>query len=173
VITSLDDLFKPPEQPTEVSVAQTHSKGQPRSKDTSVAQASQSKLIPDQPKIPFAPSKKPISIHTWESPKLYYNIVEDLKKLKANISVMDICIIPQQKEFMLQALGSVEDSMAGNGQQKNLSPTGLLSKTTLNTYIEGRKERPFVLLESEVTPGLQQEQSPTPISFMSQFVYKG
>jgi hypothetical protein len=29
------------------------------------------------------------------------------------------------------------------------------------------------MLVSEVTPGLQQEQSPTPISLMSQFVCKG
>jgi hypothetical protein len=29
------------------------------------------------------------------------------------------------------------------------------------------------MLASEVTPGLQQEQSPTPISLMSRFVYKG
>jgi hypothetical protein len=28
------------------------------------------------------------------------------------------------------------------------------------------------MLASEVTPGLQQEQSPTPISLMSRFVYK-
>jgi hypothetical protein len=29
------------------------------------------------------------------------------------------------------------------------------------------------MLASEVTPGLQQEQSPTPISLMSRFVYNG
>jgi hypothetical protein len=95
VIVPSDDLFEPREQPTEVSVIQTRSKGQPGSKDTDATRASQSKLTPDRPKIPFAPSKNPISIHTQESPKLDYNVVEDLKKLKANISVMDICRIPQ------------------------------------------------------------------------------
>jgi hypothetical protein len=67
-----------------------------------------------------------------------------LKKLKANISVMDICRIPQQKDFMLQALSSVEDPTTDNGQKKNLSPTDLVRKPTVNTYSEGRKERPFV-----------------------------
>jgi hypothetical protein len=57
---------------------------------------------------------------------------------------MDICRIPQQKDSLLQALGSVEDSTARNGQQKNLSPTDPLRNPTINTYTEGRKERPFV-----------------------------
>jgi hypothetical protein len=116
VIASLDDLFESQEQPVEVSVVQTRSKGQPGSKNIDATRASQSKLIPNQPKIPFALGKKPISIHTQESPKLYYNVVKDLKKLKANISVMDKCRIPQQKDFLLQDLGSVEDSTTGKGQ---------------------------------------------------------
>jgi hypothetical protein len=76
VISSSDDLFKPWEQPTEVLVAHTRSKCQPSSKDTSLAQSSQSKLIPNHPKIPSTPDKKPISIHTRESPKLDYNVIE-------------------------------------------------------------------------------------------------
>jgi hypothetical protein len=55
VITSSDDLFESQGQPTEVSVVQTHSKGQPDSKDTDATWASQSKLTPDHPKIPFSP----------------------------------------------------------------------------------------------------------------------
>jgi hypothetical protein len=31
-------------------------------------------------------------------------VVEDLKKLKSNIFVMDLCKIPQQKDLLLQAL---------------------------------------------------------------------
>jgi hypothetical protein len=57
--------------------------------------------------MPFTPGKNPISIHTQDSPKLEYNVVEYLKKLKANISVMDVCRIPQQKDFLLQALNLV------------------------------------------------------------------
>jgi hypothetical protein len=144
VITSSDDLFGYQEQPTKVLVVQTCSKGQPSPKNTDVTQALQSKLTPDCPKIPFSPGEKPISIHTKEFPKLDYNVVEDLKKMKANISVMDICRIPQQKGFLLQALSSVEDPTTGNGQKKDLSSTDLASKPTINTYSEGRKEKPFV-----------------------------
>jgi ribonuclease HI len=94
--------------------------------------------------MPVAPSKQPLSIHTRESPKLDYNVVEDLKKLKANISVMDVCRIPQQKDLLLQALSSVENPATGDGREKNLPPTDLASKPTINTCSEGRKERPFV-----------------------------
>jgi hypothetical protein len=31
-------------------------------------------------------------------------VVEDLKKMKENIYVMDLCRIPQQKDLLLQAL---------------------------------------------------------------------
>jgi hypothetical protein len=33
-----------------------------------------------------------------------YNVVEDLKKMKDNVSIMDMCRIHQQKDFLLQAL---------------------------------------------------------------------
>jgi hypothetical protein len=125
-------------------VVQTRSKGPPGSKDTDATQASKSKLTPDHLKTSFALGKNPISIHTQESPKLDYNVVEDLKKLKANISVMDICRIPQQKEFLLQALNSVENLMAGNGLERNLSSTDLVGKPTVNTCSGDRKENPFV-----------------------------
>jgi len=144
MIASSDDLFKPQEPPGEISAVHTRSKGQPDPKDIDATRVSQSKLTPDHPRTPFAPGKNPISIHTYDSPKLDYNVVEDLKKLKANVSVMDICRIPQQKDLMLQALSSVKNSTTGDGQEKNLPPTGLAIKPTINTYSEGRKERPFV-----------------------------
>jgi hypothetical protein len=109
MIASLDDLFKPQAPPTEISVVQTRSKGQPNPKDINATHASQSKLTPDRLRMPFAPGKNPISIHTHDSPKLDYNVVEDLKKLKANVSIMDICRIPQQKDLLLQALSLVEN----------------------------------------------------------------
>jgi hypothetical protein len=144
IIASSDDLFESREQPTEVSVAQTRSKGQPDSKIVNIAWAPQGKLTLDRPKIPFSPDENPISIHTKEFPKLDYNVVEDLKNLKANVSVMDICRIPQQKDFMLQALSLVEDPTIGNDQKKDLSSTDLVRKPTINTYSKGRKEKPFV-----------------------------
>ena len=76
-------------------------KGQPDPKDTDATHASQSKLTFDHSRMPFSPGKKLISIHTHDSPKLDYNVVEYLKKLKDNVSVMDICIIPQQKDLLL------------------------------------------------------------------------
>jgi hypothetical protein len=45
------------------------------------------------------------------------------------------------------------------------SAQGKSSASSLETVPE--------MLPSEVTPGLRQEQSPTPIILMSQFVYKG
>jgi hypothetical protein len=137
IIASSDDLFKPQAPPSEILVVQTCSKGQPSPRDTDATHASQSKLTPDHPRMPFAPGKKPISIHTHDSPKLDYNVEEDLKKLKANVSVMDICRIPQQKDLLLQALSSVENPTTGDGQEKNMPPTGLASKPTINTYSEG------------------------------------
>ena len=95
LIMRFDDLFESHQPLEKVSVVKTRSKGPPVSKDPPITQTSRSKTTPDRLKAPFTPCKEPISIHTQESPKLEYNVVEDLKNLKANISVMDICRIPQ------------------------------------------------------------------------------
>jgi hypothetical protein len=139
-----ENLFKSWEKPVEVLVIQTRSKGPPSSKYTNNTQALKIKITPDHSKTYFSLSKKHVHIHTQESPKLDYNIVEDLKKLKASISVMDICRIPQQKDFLLQALNSVEKMTAGNGPERNLSPIDLVGKPTVNTCLGDRKENPFV-----------------------------
>jgi hypothetical protein len=94
-----DDLFEVQEPPTEVLAVQTRSRGQPVSNDLTTAQTLGGNPTSNHPKAPFVSRRNPINIHTRESPKLDYNIVEDLKKLKANISVMDMCRIPQQKDF--------------------------------------------------------------------------
>jgi hypothetical protein len=44
----------------------------------------------------------------------------------------------------LQDLRSVEDPTIGNSENKDLSSTYLASNLTINTYSEGRKEKPFV-----------------------------
>jgi uncharacterized Zn-finger protein len=67
-----------------------------------------------------------------------------LKNLRANISVMDICRIPQQKDFLLQALNLVEDPMTSNGQERNLASTDPVNKPIVNTYLEDKKGKPFV-----------------------------
>jgi ribonuclease HI len=144
LIMPSDNLFESQEPPVEVSVVQTRSKGPPVSKDITATQTLRDKTSPDHPKTPFSPSRKPISIHTRESPKLDYNVVEDLKKLRVNISVMDMCRIPQQKDFLLQALNSVEDPTTSNGQERNIASTDPVNKPTMNTCSEDKKGKPFV-----------------------------
>jgi hypothetical protein len=122
----------------------THSKGPPVSKEIVVTQTSKNNTTLDHPKKPFSPSKGPIRIQTRELPKQDYNIVEYLKTLRANISVMDICKIPQKKDFLLQALNSVENLVTGNGREINLASTNLVNKPTVNTYLENKKGNTFV-----------------------------
>jgi hypothetical protein len=123
---------------------QTRSKGPCVSKYPTTTQTSGERSTPDRSKEPFSPRKNPIIIHTQEYPKLEYNVVEDLKKLKANISVMVIFRIPQQKYFLLQALKLVENPMTSNEQQRNLTSTDLVNKPTMNTCLEHNKGKPFV-----------------------------
>jgi hypothetical protein len=101
-----DDLFEVHEPPAEVVVVQMKSRGHLVSNDLTISHTSRGKQMSNHPKESIISQRNPINIHTRESPKIDYNIVEDLKKLKANILVMDMCIIPQQKEFLLQALKS-------------------------------------------------------------------
>jgi hypothetical protein len=153
LIMPFDDLFESQETPAEVSVVQTHSKGPPASKYPITTQMLGERSTPNHLKTPFSPCKNPINIHTRELPKLNYNVVEDSKKLKDNISVMDICRIPQQKDFLRQDLRSVENPMTSNDQQRNLTPIDLGNKLTLNTFSKDKKGRPFVppfLLKFEV-----------------------
>jgi hypothetical protein len=151
-----NDLFEVQEPPTEVLVVQTRSRGQPISSDLTTTQNSGGRKSPDHPKAPFSPRRNPINIHTRESPKLDYNIVEDLKKLKANISIMDMCRIPQQKDSLLQALRSIENPMTIAEQGGNITPTDLRNKPTVNAFSKDKKGKPFVsssLLTFEVFNG--------------------
>jgi hypothetical protein len=59
LIMPSDDLFESQEQPVEVLVIQTCSKGPPSSKDTAATQTSSSKVTSDHPKTPFVLGKKP------------------------------------------------------------------------------------------------------------------
>jgi hypothetical protein len=71
-------------------------------------------------------------------------MVEYLKKLRANISVMDMCRIPQQKDFLLQAMNSVGNPVVTSDLERNMSSTDPVSKPTMNTCSGGRRENPFV-----------------------------
>jgi len=57
---------------------------------------------------------------------------------------MDMCKIPQQKDFLLYALSFVEKSTATSDLEINLSFTNLVSKPTMNTSLGDRRENPFV-----------------------------
>jgi hypothetical protein len=108
-----------------------------------VAHTSRGTQRPDHPKESFVSQINPINIHTQESPKLDYNIVEDLKKLKANILVMDMCRIPQQKDFLLQALKSVETPTTSTNKGENSTFMELRNKPTVKSCSEDKKGKSF------------------------------
>jgi hypothetical protein len=60
--------------------------------------------------------------------------VEDLKKMKANVSIMDMCRIPQQNDFMLQALKSIEPPMKSTNLGEVPSHTDLKNKPSVNSF---------------------------------------
>ena len=45
-----------------------------------------------------------------------YDIVEYIKKVKANISLFEMCNVPQQKEKLLKALETPEEKLPINTQ---------------------------------------------------------
>jgi mannose/fructose/N-acetylgalactosamine-specific phosphotransferase system component IIB len=62
--------------------------------------------------------------------QLEYNVVEDLKKMKANISVMDLCRIPQQKTLLLQELKDEKNQIVNPNQNINKTNLGEAQKST-------------------------------------------
>jgi hypothetical protein len=140
----LDDVFEVQEPPAEVLAVKMRSKGQPVSNDLTIVQSSRGKQTTDHLKEPFVSQKNPTNIHTWESPKLDYNIIEDLKKLKANVSVMDMCRIPQKNNFLLQALKSIEAPITSTDLGEVPSPTDLKNKPNVNAFSIDKKRKPFV-----------------------------
>jgi hypothetical protein len=84
--------------------------------------------VQNQPTIAQAPKITPKSSHlaqptpllssslkflAHETKILEYNVVEYLNKFKANISMMDLCKIPQHKYLLLQA-PEVEEKFMSN-----------------------------------------------------------
>ena len=51
-------------------------------------------------------------------PQMDYDIVEDIKKVRANISLFEICKVPQQKEKLLKALEASEERLPIDNQPK-------------------------------------------------------
>ena len=48
--------------------------------------------------------------------RIEYDILEDIKKVKANISLFEMCNMPQQKEKLLKALEAPEEKLPANTQ---------------------------------------------------------
>ena len=48
--------------------------------------------------------------------KMEYDIVEDIKKVKANISLFEMCNVPQQKEKLLRALEMPKEMLPTDNQ---------------------------------------------------------
>jgi hypothetical protein len=92
----------------------------------------------------FFSQRNPINIHKWESPRLDHNIVEDLKTLKANMSVMDMCRIHQQNDFLLPSLKSIESPITSIELGEVPTPTDPKNKPNVNTCFIGKKGKPFV-----------------------------
>ena len=51
-----------------------------------------------------------------KEPEMGYDIVEDIKKDKANISLFEMCNLPQQKEKLLKALEKLEEEPPSDNQ---------------------------------------------------------
>ena len=51
-----------------------------------------------------------------KSPEMGCGIVEDIKKTKANISLFEMCNVPQQKEKLLKAVEVPEEELPTNNQ---------------------------------------------------------
>ena len=51
-----------------------------------------------------------------KTPEMGYDIVEDIKKAKENISLFEMCNLPQQKEKLLKSLEVPEEELPTNNQ---------------------------------------------------------
>ena len=72
--------------------------------------------------------------------KMDYDIVEDIKRVKANISLFEMCNVPQQKEKLLKALEVSEERLPTNNQpqEEEISEASMGGKPK-------RKNPPFLL----------------------------
>ena len=53
-----------------------------------------------------------------KTPEMGYDIVEDIKKAKVDISLFEMCNVPQQKEKLLKALEVPKEELPTNNQPK-------------------------------------------------------
>ena len=99
----------------------------PRQKDT-LAKPNEEKVTADKP-------------HLIE-PQMDYDIVEDIKKKKANISLFEMCKVPQQKEILLKSLEASDEGLPTDNQpqeEEEIGETGVGGKSK-------SKHPPFLLM---------------------------
>jgi hypothetical protein len=145
--TAENEESEPPEKTTMVlwDVSHTSSFEVPIEEEEcpkilAVQTRSKTPILQNQPTIAQAPKKTPkysslaqptpplssgLKFQAHKTTKLEYNVVEDLKKLKANISVMDLCRIPQQKDLLLQALDEDDNLMTNPSPHSSLGTGNL------------------------------------------------
>jgi len=80
-------------------------------------------------------------LQTQEVPKLEYNVVEDLKRMKANVFFMDLCKIPQQKELLLKALKEHEKPMVEPNPNVGKTTFGETRKSNIKSATTDGKSR--------------------------------
>jgi len=56
--------------------------------------------------------------------QIEYDLVEDLKKIKANVPLFEMCKVPQQKEKLLKALETSEEKLPANNQPRDEEEIG-------------------------------------------------
>jgi hypothetical protein len=112
--------------------------------DPIIFQSLRGKQIASHSKASFVSQRNPININTQETLKLDYNIVEELNKLKDNVSVMVMCMIPQENGFLLQPLKSIESPITRTDLGEVPSPKDLKDKPNVNAFSLDKRGNPFV-----------------------------
>jgi hypothetical protein len=78
-----------------------------------------------------------------------YNVVEDLKKIKENISIMDLCKISQQCKLLVNALRDEKDQPLISSKFGSKIDGGNTHKATINTALNEKRSKsltpPFLL----------------------------
>ena len=73
---------------------------------------------PRQTNMPTMPNEKKMNNvrSNLTENKMDYDIVEDIKKVRANISLFEMCNVPQQKEKLLKALEVSKEMLPTDNQ---------------------------------------------------------
>ena len=97
--------------------------------------------------MPPKPNEEKVNVdksHSIEQ-QMDYDIVEDLKKIKATIPLFEMCKVPQQKERLLKALEASDETLPTDNQPQEEEEIG-------ETSIGGKSKskHPPLLLTFEI-----------------------